>query len=93
MKEKRKFSSELKAQIVLSVIKNELTALEAAKKHEIATSLVYKWRDEFLVKASTVFDTNKAEAEKDKKVKHYEYVITKLTTQNDFLEKVLAVTK
>jgi transposase-like protein len=93
MKEKRKFSSELKTQIVLSVIKNELTALEAAKKHEITTSLVYKWRDEFLAKASTVFDTNKAEVEKDKKMKHYEYVITKLTTQNDFLEKVLAVTK
>ena len=93
MKERRKFSSEQKAQIVLSVIKNELTALEASKKHEIAPGLIYKWRDEFLAKASTVFETNKDESEKDKKVRHYEYVIAKLTTQNDFLEKVLAVTR
>jgi len=93
MKVKRKFGSELKAQIVLAVIKQELTALEAAKKYDLAPSLVYKWQDEFLAKAATVFDTNKVETEKDKKVKHYEYIITKLTTQNDFLERVLAVTK
>ena len=93
MKERRKFSSEQKAQIVLSVIKNEITALEASKKHEIAPSLIYKWRDEFLAKASTLFETNKDESEKDKKVRHYEYVIAKLTTQNDFLEKVLAVAR
>lgn len=93
MKVKRKFGSKLKTQIVLSVIKNELSALEAAKKYELAPSLVYKWRDEFLAKASSVFETNTTESEKDKKVKHYEYIITKLTTQNDFLEKVLAVTK
>lgn len=93
MKERRKFSSEQKAQIVLSIIKNELTAVEAGKKHEIAPGLIYKWRDEFLAKASTLFETGKGEAGKDKKVRHYEHVIAKLTTQNDFLEKVLAVTR
>lgn len=93
MKEKRKFSSELKTQIVLSVIKRELTALEVARKYDLAPSLVYKWQDEFLTKAKTVFETNKSESDQDKKVKHYEYIITKLTTQNDFLEKVLAVIK
>ena len=77
----------------MSIIKKEVTALEASKKHEIAPSLIYKWQDEFLAKASTLFETGKDESEKDKKVKHYEYVIAKLTTQNDFLEKVLAVTR
>ena len=86
MKEKRKFSSELKAQIVLAVIKRELTALEAARKHDLAPSLIYKWHDEFLAKAKTVFETTKTGSEQDKKVKHYEYIITKLTTQNDFLK-------
>jgi len=93
MKVKRQFGSELKVQIVLSVIKRELTALEAARQYDLAPSLIYKWQDEFLAKAKTVFETKKTESEQDKKVKHYEYIITKLTTQNDFLEKVLAVTK
>lgn len=93
MKEKRRFSSEQKAQIVLSIIRKEVTAIEASKKYEIAPGLIYKWRDEFLEKAPTVFETNKDESEKDRKVRHYEYVIAKLTTQNDFLDKVLAVTR
>ena len=93
MNEKRKFSSELKAQIVLSIIKKEQTALEASKKHDIAPSLIYKWRDEFLEKAHAVFEVSKEDKEIDKKIKHYEHVIAKITTQNDFLEKILAVTK
>lgn len=93
MKIRRKFSSEQKAQIVLSVIKNEASTLEVSKKHEIAPGLIYKWRDEFLSKAHGVFETNKEEGEKDQKIRKYEFVISKLTTQNDFLEKVLAVTK
>jgi transposase-like protein len=93
MKEKRTFSSEQKARIVLSVITKEVTALEASKNNNIAPSLVYKWQEEFLAKALHVFATQKGDTEKDKKLRHYEHVISKITTQNDFLEKVLAVTK
>jgi putative transposase len=93
MNTKRKFSSELKAQIVLSVITKEATAIESSKKHDIAPSLIYKWRDEFLEKAHTAFEVNKEDQVMDRKLKHYEHVIAKITTQNDFLEKVLAVTK
>ena len=90
---RRKFGSEQKAQIVLAIIKNEVSAIEASKKHEIAPGLIYKWRDEFLEKAHTVFEVDKDETETDKKMKHYEHVISKLTTQNDFLDKVLAATR
>ena len=93
MKERRKFSSEQKAQIVLAVIKKETTALEASRNHQIAPSLIYKWVDDFNLKVAHIFDTNIAESDKDKKLKHYEHIISKITTQNDFLEKVLAVTK
>ncbi len=93
MKEKRKFSSEQKAQIVLSIIKKEVTALEASKQNSLAPSLVYKWQEWFNQKAHEVFEVNKGEVEKDKKIKNYEHIISKLTTQNDFLAKVLAVAK
>lgn len=93
MNTRRKFSSEQKAQIVLSIIRNEVTAVEMGKKHQIAPNLIYKWRDEFLAKVATVFDKNKNDYAKDKKMKQYEHVIAKLTTQNDFLDKVLAATE
>ncbi len=47
----------------------------------------------FSAKAHLAFEEGKEESGKDKKIKQYEYVITKLTTQNDFLAKVLLVTK
>ena len=93
MNEKRKFSSEQKAQIVLQVLKKEMTALEASKKHDLAPSLIYKWIEEFNSRVPRIFQSDSGDSDKDKKLKHYEHVIAKITTQNDFLEKVLAVTK
>lgn len=93
MNQRRKFSSEQKAQIVLAVLKKESTILELSNKHQITPSLIHKWKDAFLEKANSIFDDGKDESDKDRKIKHYEHVISKITTQNDFLEKVLAVTK
>lgn len=93
MKTRRTFSSEQKVQIVLSVLKKELTIVEASQKYQITPSLIHKWRDAFLEKAHLAFEDSRDESDKDRKLKKYEYVITKLATQNDFLEKVLLVTK
>ncbi len=93
MKIRRKFSSEQKAQIVLSIIKNNKSLVDISKEQNLAPSLLHKWKEEFFEKAHIVFEKNQDNAEIDRKMKHYEYIITKITTQNDFLEKVLAVTR
>ena len=93
MKTRRKFSSEQKAQIVLSIIKKEKSLVDISKEQNLAPSLIHKWKEEFLVKAHSIFETNKDESNKDRKMKHYEHIISKLTTQNDFLDKVLATTR
>lgn len=90
---RRTFTSATKAQIVLSVLRKEKTAAEVCSQESIVPSLYYKWQDEFLAKASSIFDTPAGESEKDRKIKHYEHVIAKITTQNDFLERVLSVVK
>lgn len=93
MNQRRKFTGEQKTHIVLELLKGELTPLELSKKHHIVPSLLHKWRDTFLAKAASVFKDRNDETDKDKKIKHYEHVIAKITTQNDFLEKVLLVTR
>ena len=89
MKERRTFTSAQKASIVLSVIKGEKTILEASKLHSLTPGLIHKWKDQFLTDASKVFDQSKESQEQNRKIKQYEHVISKITTQNDFLEKVL----
>jgi transposase-like protein len=90
MNTKRKFSAQTKAGIVLSIIKGDITLLEASKQHNIVPSLLHKWKDQFLGSAHTIFEQSGIETEQDRKLKKCEHVIAKLTTQNDFLDKVLA---
>jgi transposase-like protein len=89
MKKRRIFSAKQKSEIVIELLKSSGAALEIAKKHDLSPSVLDRWKNEFLTNAEKVFD-KQADIEKDKKIKKYEYVITKMTTQNDFLEKVLA---
>ena len=89
MKTRRKFSPEQKSRIVLSVIDGSKTVLEVSREHELSLSLIHKWKDHFLAKAATIFANKHEDNEDRRKIKKYEHVIAKLTTQNDFLDKVL----
>jgi transposase-like protein len=89
---KRTFTATQKSAIVLSVITKSKTLQEVCTEHTIVPSLIHKWRERFLTDAHTIFE-DPASTALDKKVNRYEHVIAKLTTQNDFLERVLLVTK
>ena len=87
---RRKFSSEQKAQIILKIIKGESTVAEEGRKYHINQNLIHRWKDQFLQNINKPFEINQDDRIKDNKIKRYEHIITKITTQNDFLEKVLA---
>ena len=93
MKTRRKFSPEQKTKIVLSVIERSKTVLEISREYELSPSLIHKWKDHFLAEAPVVFTGKKEDNEDRRKIKKYEHVIAKLTTQNDFLDKVLTTLK
>ena len=87
---KRNFAGTLKVEIVMKLIKGEKTISELCKEYEIVPGLVYNWKDQLMVKAHTIYDSTPETKNQDEKIKKYEMVIAKLTTQNDFLDKVLA---
>lgn len=92
MKTRRTYSPDQKAKIVLSIIDGSKTVLEVSREYDIGPALIHKWRDQFIKQASTVF-ASPENKEDQQKLKRYEYVIAKLTTQNDFLDKVLTTLK
>ncbi len=91
--QRRTFSAKQKTDIVLSIIKKEATLLEVSRKHNITPSLLHKWKDEFLSNAHNAFAEKENQTEINRKIAKYEHIIAKITTQNDFLEKVLSVTR
>ena len=93
MKNRRKYSPEQKAKIVLAVIDGSKTVLETSREHDIGPALIHKWRDQFIKQSSLVFTSTTADHVEQKKITRYEHIIAKLTTQNDFLDKVLTTLK
>lgn len=55
---RRKWTSEAKAEIVLSGLRG-LPIADICNEHGIAQSQYYQWRDQFLNNAGKVFDDNK----------------------------------
>jgi len=47
-KQRKTWSPELKEQIVLAVLRGELSVAELARQHGVAESLIHKWRTQFL---------------------------------------------
>jgi len=54
--ERRKFTPQFKAKVVLELLSGAKTLAQACREHGIRDSLLYKWRREFLEWAPRVFE-------------------------------------
>ena len=66
MKQRRTFTPDQKAKIVLEVLKEEKTLSQIAAEYEIQPNQVTRWKSEFLQNAGRVFSKETDEAEKIK---------------------------
>jgi transposase len=77
-KNRRKFSADFKAKVVLEALKERNTVEELAKKYELHPNQIHSWKKEFLNNASVVFSSGEKRME-DKK--HQEEEREKLYAQ------------
>jgi transposase len=88
-KERRKFSSSFKTQVVLEAIKEQSTLQELSSKYQIHATQITTWKREFLDRAESVFAAEKQQEKDDSKEKELYSKIGELQVQVDFLKKVL----
>jgi len=88
-KERRKFSSSFKTQVVLEAIKEQSTLQDLASKYQLHPTQITTWKREFLEKAESVFSAEKQTEKDDSKEKKLYSKIGELQVQVDFLKKVL----
>lgn len=62
-KNRRKFSTDFKAKVVLDAIKERSTVEELAKKYELHPNQIHAWKKEFLNNASIVFSSGEKRIE------------------------------
>jgi transposase-like protein len=88
MKKRKHFGGDVKLHVVLRLLKGEASAVELAKEINCHPTIIGTWKDRLLKYAPTLFETQRKENEKDKKIEDLERMIGKLTVQNEFLKKV-----
>jgi transposase len=88
MVERRKFSPEFKARVVLELISGKKGLMEASREYGIKDTLLSRWKQEFIERAGQVFEQAKPNGQ-DKEIAELERIIGRLTIQLDMAKKVL----
>jgi len=76
----RKWDPKTKTQIVLQGLENKIPLAQLCNHYQITQSMFYYWRDEFLAKAHTIFESNR----QSKKEQH-------LKEENEKLKKIIVL--
>ena len=91
---RRNFSAKFKSDLVLEVLKWEKELNVIATENNIQPNLLRNWKEEFLEKASVVFDDTREENLKEKLFEErkekaaYAKKVGQLTMQVDWLKKI-----
>jgi len=88
MVERRRFSPEFKARVVLELISGIKGLMEASREYGIKDTVLSRWKQEFIERASQVFEQPKLDGQ-EKEIAELERIIGRLTIQLDMAKKVL----
>jgi hypothetical protein len=86
---KKGFTSAQKFTAALTVIKGEKSQVDIGKEMSCHPTLVGDWRSHLETNGAVVFDREKENSEKDKRIATLEQTVGRLVTENGFLERVL----
>jgi transposase len=89
MVERRKFSPEFKVRVVLELISGKKGLMEASREYGIKDSVLSRWKQEFLERASQLFEQPKQEDPKEERIAELERMVGRLSLQLDMPKKVL----
>lgn len=91
---RRKYDAEFKLKIVMMVLKNESTQAEICRRYQLASSLLNKWRNQFIeaglqgLKKPLLSPTDKAVmGDLRREVEKRDQIIGELTVANQLLKK------
>ena len=85
MREHRRFSNDLKRQIVEELISAASRPAQLCRRHDIAPSLLYRWKKQYNLGR---FDNEPVkEAAMQDRIEKLERLVGKLTLENEFLKK------
>jgi transposase-like protein len=84
---RRQYSAEFKAKLVLQVLSGEKTTSELCRTHKLNANVLNRWRKEFLDHAASIFERGAVDSEAEQKIAELERLVGQLTMQLEIAKK------
>ena len=88
MVERRKFTAEFKAKVVMQLLTGEKGLMEASREYQIKDSVLSRWKQEFLERAPQVFEHPKKVNPEEDRIAELERMVGRMALQLDMAKKV-----
>ena len=87
----RNYGSEFKAKVVLEVISGKRSVSEASRAHKVHSSVISRWRNEFLKQAHLAFGRQGIGEDSAERIAELERMIGRLTMELAVAKKASAL--
>lgn len=91
MAQRRKFTAEFKAQVVLDLVSGAKSAAELCRQHQLNPQLLTRWKTEFLERAPLLFGQEAMQSQEQERIAELERVVGRLTMQLEIAKKASAI--
>lgn len=91
MRQRRNFSAEFKAKVVLEIISGTKSAAEICREHNLKPDLLSHWKNQFLANASKVFENGTAADPQQARMEALERLAGQQSLEIEILKKALTI--
>jgi putative transposase len=88
VKPRRTYTPEFKVRVVLEMLTSKKSLSQASREYGIKDSVLSRWRQEFLERASQIFEQGKAEDSQTQRIAELERLVGRQALQLDMAKKV-----
>jgi transposase len=87
MTQRRRFTAEFKAQVVLDVLSGSKSAAEVCRERQLNPQVLARWKTELVERAPLVFEQDQLHSQEQERIAELERAVGRLTMQLDIAKK------
>ena len=88
MVKRRKFTPEFKARVILEMFLDGKSLAQASREYGIKDSVLSRWKQEFIKRSPTVFETNNGRDDRDERIAELERLVGRMAMELEMAKKV-----
>jgi transposase len=91
MAKRRTFSPEFKLQVILELLSGAKTNAQLCREHQIASTVVSTWKEQFLAAAPGIFASPASQSKEQERIAELERLAGRLTLELEMAKKVSSI--